>query len=489
MRRPAAGGWISMTDKNMKHLIPTLVLTLPLAIAAQTPILLKTFPNPTPGTGDYFSWSVAALGSDRVLIGAISDDNMATNAGIAYLFHTNGTLLTTFTNPSPAYVPPVDPEEELGDWFGYAIAPLGNDRVLVGAPFNEGEFCCAYSGTVYVFNTNGTLVTTIHNPNYGNNEFGTSVATLGHDRIIISAPRAGPDPEFPYGEVYLMDTNGALLATFYNPNEQILDEFGFSTAAFGTDRVLVGSRSRSLGLACLFNTNGTLLMTFTNPAPANGDYFGHSVAALRTDPLAIGAPLAARGATHAGAVYIFNTNGTLLTTITNPTPAAGDSFGARLAVLDGDRVVISSIYDDEGATDSGAAYVYSISGALLNIITNPTPAAADAFGFLAAAFGSGGVIIGAPFDDTGATNTGAAYLFSIPAPPAPPSVAIQRTTTNTVVVSWPSTATGFVLQQNTNGLNSVNWSNVTAGVQTVGTNKTLIINPIGGSRFYRLFKP
>ena len=73
--------------------------------------------------------------------------------------------------------------------------------------------------------------------------------------------------------------------------------------------------------------------------------------------------------------------------------------------------------------------------------------------------------------------------------PALPSVAIQRTTTNTVVVSWPSNATGFVLQQNTNGLNSVNWSNVTAGVQTVGTNETLIVNPIGGSRFYRLVKP
>jgi hypothetical protein len=473
----------------MKHIISTLVLTVPLAIAAQTPILVKTFPNPTPGKGDYFSWSVAALGSDRVLIGAISDDNMATNAGIAYLFHTNGTRLTTFTNPSPAYVLPLYPEPELGDWFGYAIAPLGNDRALVSAPFNEGEFCCAYSGTVYVFNTNGTLVTTIHNPNDGNNEFGTSVATLGHDRIIISAPRAGPDPELPYGEVYLMDTNGALLATFYNPNPNILDEFGFSTVAFGTDRVLVGSRSRSPGFACLFNTNGALLMTFTNPAPANGDYFGHAVAAIRTDRVAIGAPLDDRGATDAGAVYIFNTNGTLLTTITNPTPAAGDSFGMRLAVLDGDRVVISSIYDDEGGTNSGAAYVYSTSGALLNIITNPTPAAADAFGFLLAAFGSEGVIIGAPFDDSGATNTGAAYLFSMPAPAAPPLLTIRKTSTNTVAITWPSPSTGFVLQQNTNGLRSVNWSNVTAGVQTFGTNETLIVNPIGGSRFYRLIKP
>ena len=73
--------------------------------------------------------------------------------------------------------------------------------------------------------------------------------------------------------------------------------------------------------------------------------------------------------------------------------------------------------------------------------------------------------------------------------PAPPSVAIQRTTTNTVVVSWPSTATGFMLQQNTNRLNSVNWSNVTSGISNDGTTKTLVVNPASGARFYRLVIP
>jgi hypothetical protein len=455
---------------------------------AQSPTLLTTFPNPTPGTGDYFSWSVAALGSDRVLIGAISDDNTATNAGIAYLFHTSGTLLTTFTNPSPAYVIPLYPEPEPGDWFGHAIAPLGNDLVLVGAPYNQGEFCCAFSGTVYVFNTNGTLVTTIHNPNYGNNEFGTSVATLGNDRLIIGAPRAGPDPELPFGEAYLMDTNGALLATFYNPNPQVLDDFGFSTAAFGTDRVLVGSRSPSSGSASLFDTNGALLTTFTNPAPSNSDWFGHTVVAVGSDRVLVGAPLADQGATDAGLAYLFSTNGALLTTFTNPTPAANDAFGARVAVLGGERVVIVASRDDTTAVNAGIAYLFSTGGSLLATITNPAPAVEDYFGTRVAAHGTDRVLIGALYDNLGATDAGTAYLFSIPGLPAPPSLTVQRTT-NSVVVSWPAAATGFVLQQNTNGLNSVNWSNVTVGVQTVGTNKTLIVNPIGESRFYRLVKP
>lgn len=38
-------------------------------------------------------------------------------------------------------------------------------------------------------------------------------------------------------------------------------------------------------------------------------------------------------------------------------------------------------------------------------------------------------------------------------------------------------------------ISSVNWSNVTSGIQDDGTTKTLIVNPPAGNRFYRLHKP
>src|SRR5258706_5137923 len=44
--------------------------------------------------------------------------------------------------------------------------------------------------------------------------------------------------------------------------------------------------------------------------------------------------------------------------------------------------------------------------------------------------------------------------------PGAPTLSIARTTTNTVAVSWPSPSAGFTLQQNTNGIGTVNWSNV-----------------------------
>jgi len=73
--------------------------------------------------------------------------------------------------------------------------------------------------------------------------------------------------------------------------------------------------------------------------------------------------------------------------------------------------------------------------------------------------------------------------------PGAPTLNIARTTTNTVAVFWPSPSTGYVLQQNTNTVVSVNWSNVVTLPTDDGTTKTVIVNPPTGNRFYRLYKP
>ncbi len=73
--------------------------------------------------------------------------------------------------------------------------------------------------------------------------------------------------------------------------------------------------------------------------------------------------------------------------------------------------------------------------------------------------------------------------------PGAPLLSILHTATNTVAVFWPSPSTGWTLQQNTNSVSSLNWSNVTATIQDDGTNKTLIVYPPTGNRFYRLHTP
>jgi hypothetical protein len=69
-----------------------------------------------------------------------------------------------------------------------------------------------------------------------------------------------------------------------------------------------------------------------------------------------------------------------------------------------------------------------------------------------------------------------------------PSLAISLTGSNTVVVSWPSSATGFVLQQKSN-LATPNWPDFNGAVNDDGTTKTAIITPLTGNQFFRLYHP
>lgn len=119
--------------------------------------------------------------------------------------------------------------------------------------------------------------------------------------------------------------------------------------------------------------------------------------------------------------------------------------------------------DGGGGTSTGA--LYSVSGT----IGQPD---------------AGGPMTGGNFSLTG----GFWSLYAVQTPGAP-LLSIAKTTTNTLAVFWPSPSTGYVLQQNTNNVASVNWSNVVTAPIDDGVTKTVIVNPPTGNRFYRLFKP
>lgn len=370
-------------------------LQLPTAFAQGTGItLLTTFTNPTPAYDDHFGLSVAAVGGDRVLIAAPYDDASATDAGVAYLFSRNGALLITFTNPTPkAY-----------GLFGWSVA-AGTDRVLIGACGDNG-----HAGAAYLFSTNGRLLRTFTNPKRTDAGFGCSLAAVGTDRVLI-----GTGDEYRAGAAYLFSTQGTLLKTFANPKPEDGDFFGSCVAAVGTDRLLfrVPADDKGAGTAYLFSTGGKLLRTFRKPTPAFYDFFGSPVAAVGTNQVLIGASGDDTGASDAGAAYLFSINGTLLTTFTNPTPATGDRFGDSLAAVGTDRVLIGACHDDIGAADAGVTYLFGTNGALLATFTNPAPAFHDYFGSPVTAVGTNFVLIGASGDNAGATNAGAAYLFSL----------------------------------------------------------------------------
>lgn len=69
-----------------------------------------------------------------------------------------------------------------------------------------------------------------------------------------------------------------------------------------------------------------------------------------------------------------------------------------------------------------------------------------------------------------------------------PRLTITFTSTNTALVSWPSSATGWSPQQNSDP-HTTNWVAASEAISDDETNKFILVNPPAGNRFYRLFKP
>ena len=69
--------------------------------------------------------------------------------------------------------------------------------------------------------------------------------------------------------------------------------------------------------------------------------------------------------------------------------------------------------------------------------------------------------------------------------PGAPILTVFRTSTNTVVITWPAPSTGFVLQQNPD-LKPANWGNAgTTPIVVNGQNQVLVSSPVG-NQFFRL---
>ena len=101
--------------------------------------------------------------------------------------------------------------------------------------------------------------------------------------------------------------------------------------------------------------------------------------------------------------------------------------------------------------------------------------------------------IGQP--DAGAPMTGGNFsitggfwsLYSVVQIPGTPLLTIRLTTTNTVLLAWPSAAAGFGLQQNSNAT-ATNWTAV-GPLPTVDGSNWIVVLPLApGNDFFRLKK-
>jgi hypothetical protein len=385
-----------MSIRKMMMILPVfLAVTVAVTTTNAAPgDLIQTFANPSRGQKDFFGQSITTVGNN-VLIGA----SRAAGAGLeeswaAYLFDPNGTLLHMFKNPQPLYN------------HGCTVAAFGKN-VLIGA-FNDSQ--SNKHGLVYLFDgMTYELLHTFVNPSDGYTGFGLAL-TANENFVIISDPAYRNNT----GIVYLYDaSNFELLRMIHNPDpdpDGDMDQFGFSVTAKG-DKVIIGSKYHNTevikyfgaGAAYLFDVNGTLLTTFVNPDPNEHDSFGHATAFVGNNIAIVG--------DMDNDAYLFDPNGVLLKTFHNPNEGNPDYegcwFGESVVAIGNTVLIGDRAYDSY----KGIMYLFdSSSGNLLFSFTNPTPEDSDGFGSAVATLGNN-VLITANRDHSNDNVGGAVYLF------------------------------------------------------------------------------
>ena len=330
-------------------------------------------------------------------------------------------------NPSPVAT----------DYFGSAvIVSSDGSRLIIGAYLEDTGASAA--GSVYIYSRSGTtwgLEQEILNPSPVISAFFGRRVSINSDgsRVIIGAERDDVTAIDAAGSVFVYSRSGTtwtLEQEINNPTPVTIDWFGYSVDINSDgSRIIVGAEREDTGASAAGSvyvylrsgTTWTLEQEINNPTPVASDYFGTSVS-IDSDGnrVIIGARLEDTGASAAGSVYVYSRSGTtwsLEQEINNPTPVASDEFGHSVNIdSSGSRVIIGTPYEDTGADAAGSVYVYSRSGTTWTLeqeINNPSAVIDDWFGYSVDINSDGlKIIVSAYLEDTGADAAGSVYVYS-----------------------------------------------------------------------------
>ena len=371
-------------------------------------VLAKRIVSPTPSGGGFFGEALAVAG-DRFLVGSRDCDAVLEVCGAVHLFDSNGNLVRTI------FAPTSDPFSG----FGQSVGAMGSNP-LVGADLDDTAGPDA--GAAYLFDgTTGNLLQTFFNPNpasppFSRDVFGAALTGFGDD-VLVSAPNEDIGAE-DAGVVYRFDAaTGQLLQTIENPAPDISDVFGSAIAVVGNNIAIAAgldsTAAENGGAVYLFDGNGNLITTIVSPQPVQFGSFGDALAAFGNN-LLVAEQRGFTGSLRAGAVHLFDgTTGAFIRSFFNPTPENFEFFGNSVAAS-GNNVLVGAIRNIKGNSRIGAAYLFDgTTGALTATFLNPEPSVQDSFAQQVAAIGNN-ILISSPFQSSDPANIsqdGVAYLY------------------------------------------------------------------------------
>ena len=371
-------------------------------------VLVKRIISPTPSGGGFFGEALTVAG-DRFLVGSRDCDAVLEVCGAVHLFDSDGNLVRTI------FAPTTDPFSG----FGESVGAMGSNP-LVGADLDDTAGPDA--GAAYLFDgTTGNLLQTFLNPNpdsppFSRDVFGAALTGFGDD-VLVSAPNEDIGAE-DAGIVYRFDAaTGQLLQTIENPTPDISDVFGSAIAVVGNNIAIAAgldsTAAENGGAVYLFDGNGNLITTIISPQPVQFGSFGNALAAFGNN-LLVAEQRGFTGSLRAGAVHLFDgTTGAFIQSFFNPTPENFEFFGNSIAAS-GNNVLVGAIRNIKGNSRVGAAYLFDgTTGRLTSTFLDPEPTVQDSFAQQVAVIGDS-VLISSPFQSSDPGNIsgdGVAYLF------------------------------------------------------------------------------
>jgi hypothetical protein len=342
--------------------------------------------------------------ADRVLVGAPDDDDAENHAppwanlGSASVFRRNG---GTFVF-----------EQRL--WSPFQITSTGASVALSDDTAALGR--TALSGrAVTLFNRSGTTWThqqTIFDPDPGNSYFGSAIAVDG-DTLVIGSREHDTSNCTGCGAAYIYFRSAGTwsLQQAYDYNiAGPAGVLGWSVALSG-DTAAAGAPGDAARTAYVWARSGTAWSVQGIIVPVNGemgDRFG-GVMSLSGDTLAVAAENDSENGVAAGAVTIYTRTGATWSyqqKVVPSSPVVGLGFGRTLSVS-GDRLIV-------GTGLTSRTYLFERNGGTWSEVQQLTPwGSTVGVGLWPVALAANTAVVGVPYDDAQATNSGAAYLFEL----------------------------------------------------------------------------
>gem|GEM_PF-444034 len=370
----------------------------------------KIVPNQEDLSFDNFGYAVAA-DTSVLVVSANKNDERGDNAGAAYLFDsTNRELLAT-------YLPDSGTHE--GN-FGYSV-DYDSAIVAIGASGDSENGANGGAAYLYFAFTGDRIRRLVPSDGNAGDFFGASVALdIGFNGGIAAVGSSFDDDNGnDSGSVYLYQPfTGASLGKLHASDAAAGDSFGNAIAIDEGTLVVGAYRDSDLGFrsgaAYLFDLETNTQIAKLVPSDgAAGDLFGTSVA-IHNGIVAVGAWAHDTNGTDSGAVYLFDAKtGEQIAKFAPSDASAGDRFGFSVSIYNG-VVLVGAYRDNDNGMWSGSAYLFgATSGNELYKLLAGNGSAQDLFG-RSVSIHRNNIGVGAIGDTQFGTNSGAAYVYSVP---------------------------------------------------------------------------